>query len=201
MKKIKNIIFDLGNVLIEFNPEKFIKNNIEERDREKVLKIIFLGAEWLKLDRGTLSYEEAISIFSEKLPKYKESIESFFNKNILECLTPMEENIKVMKKLKKDGYNLYILSNFHKPAFDYINKNWDFFKEFNGATVSSYCKLLKPEKEIYQEIIRKFNLIPEETLFIDDTLVNIEMCEIFGIRGLHLKKEDELNRKIEEYLK
>lgn len=182
---IKNIIFDLGNVLIKFQPKKFIKENVDEKYREKFFEIVFCGQEWKDLDRGVLEYSEAIKIFSEKLPECTLAIKKLFDNYILDTLEPIEENIEILKKLKKD-YKLYVLSNFHYPAFDYIFENWDFFKLFDGKVVSGHCKLMKPEKEIFEMICNKYSLIPSESLFIDDVKENIEAGQNFGMNVVHL---------------
>ena len=197
---IKNIVFDLGRVLIKFEPKEYIEGNVPEEKREDFYNGIFGSTEWLMLDRGTLSYEDAKKIFKERVPGVDKQIDRLFDTNLFEILQPIEENVKLLPELKKK-YNLYILSNFHQPAFEHIFKKYDFFRLFDGHTVSCYYYLLKPEKEIYDTLIEKFNLIPEETVFIDDTKVNIEACEKEGIRGIHLPDYTELEQKLEEFLK
>ena len=194
---IKNIIFDLGNVLIRFKPEEFINKNIKEEYREKFFNVIFKGQEWADLDRGVLEYNDAIKIFSEKIPECSLEIKKFFDNYILDALEPIEKNIEIMKSLK-EKYKLYVLSNFHYPAFDYIFKNWEFFKYFDGKIVSGHCKLLKPEKEIYKLLCSTYSLKPDECVFIDDTKVNIESAEKFGIRGIHLTDINILEEKLKE---
>ena len=197
---IKNIVFDLGRVLIKFEPKEYIEQNIPEEKREDFYNGIFGSTEWLMLDRGTLSYEDAKKIFKERVSGVDKQIDRLFDVDFFEILQPIEENVKLLPKLK-EKYNLYILSNFHQPAFEHIFKKYDFFRLFDGHTVSCYYYLLKPEKEIYDTLIEKFNLIPEETVFIDDTKVNIEACEKEGIRGIHLPDYTELEQKLEEFLK
>ena len=197
---IKNIVFDLGRVLIKFEPKEYIEQNIPEEKREDFYNGIFGSTEWLMLDRGTLSYEDAKKIFKERVSGVDKQIDRLFNVDLFEILQPIEENVKLLPKLK-EKYNLYILSNFHQPAFEHIFKKFEFFKLFDGHTVSCYYYLLKPEKEIYDILIDKFNLIPEETVFIDDTKVNIDACEKEGIRGIHLPDYTELKQKLEEFLK
>ena len=190
---VRNIVFDLGNVLINFNPRDYTKN-------EKFLKEVFASPEWLMLDRGTLSYEDAKEIFKKRVPEEAEEIDRLFDTNFSGLLLPIKENTELLPELKKK-YNLYILSNFHKGAFEDIYEKYDFFKNFDGHTVSCYCHLLKPEKEIYEEILNKFSLNPEETVFIDDMKVNIEAAEKFGIKGIHLPDRTKLKEKLEEFLK
>ena len=197
---IKNIVFDLGRVLIKFEPKEYIEQNVPEEKREDFYNGIFGSTEWLMLDRGTLSYEDAKKIFKERVPGADKQIDRLFDADLFEILQPIEENVKLLPKLK-EKYNLYILSNFHQPAFEYIFKKYEFFRLFDGHTVSCYYYLLKPEKEIYDTLIDKFNLIPEETVFIDDTKVNIDACEKEGIRGIHLPDYTELKQKLEEFLK
>ena len=197
---IKNIVFDLGRVLIKFEPKEYIEQNVPEEKREDFYNGIFGSAEWLMLDRGTLSYEDAKKIFKERVPGADKQIDRLFDVDLFEILQPIEENVKLLQKLKAK-YNLYILSNFHQPAFEYISKKYEFFRLFDGHTVSCYYYLLKPEKEIYDTLINKFNLIPKETVFIDDTKVNIDACEKEGIRGIHLPDYTELKQKLEEFLK
>ena len=197
---IKNIVFDLGRVLIKFEPKEYIEQNVPEEKREDFYNGIFGSTERLMLDRGTLSYEDAKKIFKERVPGADKQIDRLFDVDLFEILQPIEENVKLLSKLKKK-YNLYILSNFHQPAFEHIFKKYEFFRLFDGHTVSCYYYLLKPEKEIYDTLIDKFNLIPEETVFIDDTKVNIDACEKEGIRGIHLPDYTELKQKLEEFLK
>lgn len=197
---IKNIVFDLGRVLIKFEPKEYIQQNVPEEKREDFYNGIFGSTEWLMLDRGTLSYEDAKKIFKERVPGADKQIDRLFDVDLFEILQPIEENVKLLPKLK-EKYNLYILSNFHQPAFEHIFKKYDFFRLFDGHTVSCYYYLLKPEKEIYDILIDKFNLIPKETVFIDDTKVNIDACEKEGIRGIHLPDYTELKQKLEEFLK
>lgn len=94
---IKNIIFDLGNVLVKYTPENFLEKNVKKERQEKFIETVFKSKEWLELDRGTLSYEDAIEKFAEIIPEDRESLEKLFNNNIMECLIPIEENIKVLK--------------------------------------------------------------------------------------------------------
>lgn len=200
VKKIKNIIFDLGRVLFIFDPEAYVENEISEEKRVSFLKEVFESPEWLMLDRGTLNYEKAKKIFKKRLPDSEKEIDEFFDEKFFDMLIPIEKNIKLLPKLK-EKYNLYILSNYHKESFEEMNRRYSFFSNFDGHVVSCYYHQLKPEKEIYETIINKFSLNPEETVFIDDFFANIEMSEKMGIKGIHLPDYNELEKKLSEFLK
>ena len=183
---IKNIIFDLGNVLVKYSPENFLNKYVKKENQEDFIINIFKSKDWLELDRGILSYEDAIEVFTKRVPEEKESIEKLFRENISSCISPIEENVEIMRKLKNNGYNVYILSNFHQPAFEYIRESWDFIREFNGDVVSCYYHYIKPEREIYETLLNKYNLTPSETIFIDDVDANINGAKELGIGGIHL---------------
>ena len=201
-KKIKNIVFDLGNVLIKFDKETYLEEKLPKEKRKDFDDNVIETREWLMLDRGTLTYAEAKKIFKEKSPHLSTEIDNFFDKDFFELLKPIKENIELLFKLKDHyEYKLYVLSNFHKDSFEYVFKHNDFFRLFEGCLVSCYFKLLKPEEKIYDTLLYEFGLIPEETLFIDDMKENIEAAENKGIRGLHLPDYTKLEEELKNILK
>jgi putative hydrolase of the HAD superfamily len=193
---IKNIVFDLGMVLIKFNPKEFLEiNNYEKKD--EIMEYIFGHEDWLKLDRGTLTEKE----LAKKLDKngnltYDEVMDIM--KIRKDIMIPFDFNEEIPKELKEKGYNLYILSNFPKIPFEEIRERDEFFAYFDGAVVSAYVKHLKPEKAIYKKLLTNYSLNPEETLFIDDKLENIISAEELGISGIHLKTPESLKEKLKE---
>lgn len=195
---IKNIIFDLGNVLLNFDPKEYVKSKITEEKVEEIYKDIFQSDEWPMLDRGTISEEDAkINIISRNIEN-KKLINIVFE-NWYDILTPIESSIDVLKGLKQMGYNVYYLSNFHLAAFECITKKYDFFECFDGGVVSYKEKLLKPEKEIYEKIIDKYNLQPNQTLFIDDMKENVNAAMKSGLKGILLENPKDLRMKLEEF--
>ena len=182
---IKNIIFDIGNVLLEFNPIDYLKKTFNDDNIEKLLyKEIFQSEEWIHLDRGTLTQEEAVKIISLRNPNNEIHIKKCMD-NWIDILTPIEGTVKIMNELKEKGYKLYLLSNFHSLAFETICSKYDFLKKFDGGIISYKENLLKPEAEIYTKLLDTYQLNAEECLFIDDTLVNIEAADKLGITTLH----------------
>ena len=197
---IKNIIFDLGNVLINYNPHDFINKNVKEENREKFFKEIFQSKEWQDSDRGTLEYDEAVKIFSKRVPEERENIKKLFDNDIQDVLFVDKTNIKYLSTLKNKDYKLYILSNFHKNSFRKISEINNFKTIFDGGVISYECHLLKPESNIYKAIIDKYGLIPEETVFIDDSLPNVQAAIKFNIHGIHLKNIKDLIKTLNNTL-
>jgi len=180
---LRNIVFDLGNVLFKFDPDEILDNLFKDSViKSKLKEAVFKTSIWKELDRGTLSFEEAKKIFNEKNPTIKEEIDLLL-KEWKNYLHPINENIEILSKLKEKN-KLFVLSNFHDDAFNYIRERYSFFDIFDGMVVSYKEKLLKPEKEIYLLLLKRYNLNPEETFFVDDMVENIKAAEELGIKGI-----------------
>lgn len=187
----KNIIFDIGNVLLDFNPKEYLKLKLKEDKIIEVYEEIFKSEEWLMLDRGTILEEEAIDIIANRSNENAELIKLSFE-NWYDILRPIDKNISVLRKLKESGYKVYYLSNFHLKAFENVTSKYDFFNIFDGGVVSYEEKLIKPEIEIYNKIIEKYNLNANESIFIDDMEENIEKAKEVGFKTILFKNEEEL---------
>ncbi len=197
---VKNIIFDIGNVLLEFKPLDYLKRTFNDENLEKLLyKEIFQCEEWVHLDRGILTQDEVVKLISLRNPKYEVHIKKCMD-NWIEILTPIEGTVKILSKLKENGYKLYLLSNFHSLAFETVYSKYDFFKYFDGGIISYKEKLLKPENKIYTKLLDTYNLNAEECLFIDDTLVNIEAANILGINTLHFESYETLKKSLDKFI-
>lgn len=195
----KNIIFDLGNVLLDFKPEEYLKTKIVEVDKvPEVHKELFQSEEWVMLDRGTLTEEEAKRIIIKNSNKNGHLIKLAFE-NWYELLTPIEDSVKVMKELKDAKYKVYFLSNFHLLAFEYVTKRYDFFNLFDGGIVSYKEKLIKPEDGIYKRIIEEYQIKPEESIFIDDSHGNIEGARKLNFETILFKNSKDLREKLKAY--
>lgn len=185
---IKNVIFDIGNTLIAFKPIDYL-NKVFNNNKplvDTLYQTIFKSDEWTSLDRGTITQEEAVSRFCSRKPELKEQIEHVM-KNWNEMHAPMEESVKLLYDLKSRGYRIYLLSNYHVKAFDYIYNKFDFIRAVDGRVISSHVKLLKPQREIYEALLSKYGLKPDECVFIDDFDKNIEAANKIGIHGICFK--------------
>lgn len=192
----KNIIFDLGNVLLDFNPKKYFEKKIDKKTIEAIQEIVFESKEWLMLDKGIITEKNVIEVLCGRRPEHEEAIRFVF-KEWYDVLQPIEKNIKILRKLKEKGYKLYFLSNFHTLAFEKVNERYDFFELFDGGIVSCKVNLLKPEKKIYETLLETYGLEPKECVFIDDTKKNVDTAEALGITGIWLEKQDKLEHELE----
>jgi len=198
---IKNIVFDLGNVLLDFDPKSYLDELGYSDDlKAQLINEIFETEEWLQLDRGTISQKQAVEKWQQRNPELADEIAKVMAE-WEKILTLKTDSLEILKSTAKKNYNLYILSNFHQLAFDYISSKYDFFKYFDGRVISADVNLIKPEAEIYDHLLNKFNLKAEETLFIDDSKANIEAALKKGIRVIHFKDAESLDEELKLYLK
>ena len=193
---IRNIIFDLGNVLFSWKPEEYLKrNNYPSEKIEVLFSDIFRSEEWLLLDNGDLSIEEASERISSKSTLKKDEISLAFDQRI-EILHPLENNINLLPKLKERGFRLYYLSNFEKDLFHEVQEIYNFFKLFDGGIISAEVRLSKPDTRIYKTLLKKYHLKSGESLFIDDLHDNVLGARESGIRAIHLDYPEKLSELI-----
>ncbi|NLK68946.1 MAG: HAD family phosphatase [Clostridiaceae bacterium] len=193
---IKSVIFDIGRVLLRFEPKDYLYKLYGRGEKsERLYNIVFGSKTWLDLDRGTVSYDDAIKIMASECNSLSREIEYLIH-NWIEIMTPIEESINLLKEIKTKGYNTFVLSNYHKEAFETVYSKYDFFRLFDGMFISSHYGLLKPEKEIYEKMLQKFSLNPTECFFIDDTPVNISASKELGIEGVVFKNPQLLRQDL-----
>ena len=196
-----NIVFDLGNVLLNFNPQQYLnKLNLSQREREKLYENIFNSEEWIKLDRGTIPQKQAIVKMKERCPELEDKIVKIMNE-WQHILTPRNKTVAILKKLASANYPLYVLSNFHKQAFQYVRDEYSFFKLFDGIVISAHENCIKPEPEIYETLIQRYHINTNETVFIDDSSQNVKGAEKMGIKAIQYKNEIKLKEDLNSILK
>jgi epoxide hydrolase-like predicted phosphatase len=197
---IKNIIFDLGNVLISFRPsEYFDQKNYPENIKAVILSDIFGSKEWLMLDNGMISTHEAIDAIASKSSLKKEEIAHIFNLRT-DLLFPIDGNVRLLPELKKQGFRMFFLSNFPMDVFEEVKTGYYFFKYFDGGVISAEVKVSKPDSRIYDFLLKKYSLVPSECLYIDDIEINVKEAEAAGMKGLVTFGSLEISREIEKAL-
>ena len=180
---IKNVIFDLGNVVLKLKWDIVLDKYSNNKEDKKLLdEVIFNSEEWQKLDEGTIEKQAAINNMLSKLPERLHSSCFGIMKDWQEGFVINTEILDFIDSLKNNGYKTYILSNAPLDVPDYLEKN-DLNKYFDGKIISAEEKMAKPNRNIYELILNRFSLVPEECLFIDDKKENINGAISCGING------------------
>lgn len=200
---IKNIIFDLGGVVIKYDQRKIINTFTNNDDEIKyIFDEIFHSNEWKLMDLGLITKEEVIqNINSRNNNKYKELTEKFLNE-WYKTQVINQDVVNIAKKLKENEYNIYVLSNMATTTYEYY-KNNDFFKLCNGIVISAHEHIKKPDEKIFNILLDRYSLKAEECLFIDDddTGKSYNVANSIGILGRKVKSNDsaDINKLLKEY--
>ncbi len=181
---IRNIVFDMGGVLIAWDPARIVARlGLSGEDARLLRREVFQSVEWVSLDRGTLSEREALERFSRRLPErlHEAAIRCVYWWK--EELWPTEGMAELIRELDSLGYGIYLLSNATSALHGYFPRIPG-AEHFRGLLVSADWKLLKPQREIYEKLFSEQKLEPAECLFLDDYPPNVEGAERCGMPGL-----------------
>lgn len=194
------VIFDLGGVLIDWNPRYLYKKLINDDEKmEWFLDNICTGTWNAEQDAGkptSLATAEKVAEF----PQYKEWIEAYYGRWIETVGGDIPETVELLKKLRKGGkYKIYALSNWSGEFFPLMVERFDFLKLFDGLVVSGYEKAKKPEPELYHIILDRYKLNPSECVFIDDSPNNLLTAQGLGIKTILFKSAGDLQLRLMEY--
>ena len=182
---IRNIIFDLGNVIINYNQEQIINNFTKKEEEIKyIYDEIFHAPEWELMDLGNITNDEAIEVINKRNEfKYQKLTDNFLH----EWYKKQEINrdiVEIAKKLKKNGYKLFVLSNMANLTYEYFKKD-EFFSLCTGIIISAHEHLIKPDEKVFRLLLDRYKLNAEECLFIDDdpSEQNYKTANKIGIQG------------------
>jgi putative hydrolase of the HAD superfamily len=204
MNTIKNIIFDIGNVILNFNLEDILPHfTCDDHEKNFIVDTIINSPEWLQyalIDTGYISREDAISILKDRTNhKHDELIEKFLY-GYTKYSIINENVIALMKKLKDNGYQIYLLSNINKHTHDSIRSS-ELFSLVDGYVFSYLEHKVKPYESIYLELLSRYQLVPNECLFIDDKKENVITANSLGILGNSVLPDNftSIEKLLEEY--
>ena len=192
---IKNIIFDFGGVLIDWNPRYAYKTVFANpEDMEIFLRNVCNDAWNVEQDRGR-TLEEGTELLQKKFPEHHELIQLFYDKWEVMLHSDMPETVDILYKVKPN-YNLYGLTNWSAETFPIAYERYSFFKEFIGIVVSGAEKLIKPDERIFQVLLDRYNLNASESIFIDDNLNNIKTAQKMGFYVIHFTNAEALKEQL-----
>lgn len=180
---IRNIIFDMGNVLLDYNPDAAMELlHIRSEARAIIKQELFLGEEWKQGDLGYITNAERYDGVSKRVPEeyHKELRQVVDHWDV--CMVPLPWAKEYVKYKKDEGYHLYILSNACAEFYHYFPRHYD-MDLFDGIVVSSDLHIVKPDTRIYTYLLDTYHIRAEESLFIDDVKANVEAAVRLGIHG------------------
>ncbi|WP_343680517.1 HAD family phosphatase [Chryseobacterium arthrosphaerae] len=195
--KIKNIIFDFGGVLMDWNPRYFFKDYFNDDDKMEYFLENIAQNEWnIEQDRGR-SLSEGTEIQIKKFPEWEKEIRAYYDNWTVMLKSDIPQNVDVLRKLKNTDYQLFGLTNWSAETFPYALENYDFFQIFDGKiVVSGTEKLIKPDPAIWHILLERYNIQAGESVFIDDNPKNIEMARSLGFATIHVTPDTNLEQEL-----
>lgn len=196
---IKNVIFDVGNVLVSFRWRELMKDLGISEDLQKVFaKTVFGNPLWNELDRGVLDEKEVLDKMREENSAYSGEFDLIWA-NIDKIIEPYDYAVGMMDTLKAKGLKIYLLSNYPKRLFELHTEcgRFPFIDKIDGKIVSGFVKCIKPDKEIYECLLSEYNLKAEECVFLDDRKDNIEAAKQIGMNGIVFERYEQAWAELE----
>lgn len=197
---IKNIVFDIGNVLAGFHWQDFFHSfGYSEEVFEQLADATVRSPLWNEMDRGKITDEELIAGFIANNPAVEKEIREVYA-NIKRMIVRYDYAIPWIKELKGRGYGVYVISNFGETAFAECSGALDFLSEVDGAIISYQEKLVKPDYEIYRLLYKRYGLNAGECVFIDDVAKNVEAAKETGMKGIVFCTLSQVKEELEALL-
>ncbi len=196
---IQNIIFDFGGVLMDWNPRYFFKNYFNDDEKMEFFLNNIAIDEWnIEQDRGR-SLAEGTEILVAQFPEWEKEIRAYYDNWTIMLKSDIPENVAVLRKLEKTNYELFGLTNWSAETFPYALENYDFFSIFDGKiVVSGTEKLIKPNPEIWNLLLNRYQIKAEESVFIDDNAKNIEVAQTLGFKVIHILENTDLEQELKQ---
>lgn len=193
---IKTIIFDIGNVLVDFNFQIcFRAFSPDEETYQKVLKATIKSPIWAEFDRGVMSDEEILNGFIANDPSIEGILREMFN-SLEGIIKKREYSVPWIKELQKNGYKVLVLSNFPKKVHELFQEELDFLNHVDGGILSYQDKVIKPDESIYKLLMERYQLLPEECVFLDDLKENLVTANKLGMHTILFTVKDEAENEL-----
>ena len=201
---IRNVIFDVGNVLIEFDWQKFLRRLFDGETAKIVSPAMWGTAAWDEMDRGVLSMDEVTALFIANAPDYAPQIREALDR-IGECPAVKPYTIPWIRELKQQGYRVYYLSNYFRTLWEKRPDIRAFADETDGGTFSWHEQVIKPDPAAFRRLLERYQLHAEESLFIDDSPKNIAAAQALGFHAVrftdYAQQHDDIMKYLAEHTK
>jgi 2-haloacid dehalogenase len=191
---INTIIFDLGAVLIDWNPHHLYRKLIADDEQRQYFLDNICTSDWNEEQDAGRSLKEGTELLVSQHPEHEENIRAFYGRWDEMLAGPIQGTVDIFKALKESGrYKIYALSNWSAETFEIAQRKFEFLNWFDGMVVSGLEKIRKPDPAFYNLLLTRYQVKPEEAVFIDDNYRNILAAESLGIKSIHFTSAEELS--------
>lgn len=197
---IRNVVFDLGGVLLTWRPQEIIDAFYTEPALRTALREhVFDHADWVEMDRGTLDELALVPRFAGRMARSQSEMAALLDR-VRDSLLPMPATIELATSLRDRGLKLYALSNMSQRMFGYLESRYEFFELFEGIVISGAINLMKPDPKIYRHLVERFAIRTDETVFIDDMPRNVESAQRLGIASIRFENAEQCAHELDAML-
>jgi 2-haloacid dehalogenase len=201
MAHINTIIFDLGGVLIDWNPRYVFREVFQSDEKADWFIENICTLDWNEQQDEGYPIADAVEEKVKEFPTWENEIRTYYSRWADMLKGPIPGTVSIFSELKKSGrYKLYALTNWSAELFPVARSRYDFLQWFDGIVVSGEEKMRKPAPEFYERLLYKFNVIPGQAVFIDDNLLNIESAATLGLNVIHFTTPDAFQKKLKQIL-
>lgn len=200
MNGVSTVVFDLGGVLIDWNPRHLYRKILaDEPEKMEWFLSNICTSEWnAKQDAGR-TMQEACDVLVQEYPEHEELIRVYYDRWEEMIAGPIEGTVDILRRVRDSTYSLYGLTNWSAETFPVARERFEFLGWFEGIVVSGDIGLIKPDPTIFEHLISTFDLTPEETVFIDDSAPNVETAGQMGFRAIRFEDPDQLQSELERH--
>ncbi len=196
---IKNIVFDIGNVLAPFSWQKTYKKLFGDGELyDKIANATVLSEDkWAEIDRGVLTYDEVLESFIKNEPDLSAEIKLAVN-TIFDDISQYEYSEDWVLRLKAKGYKVYLLSNFGDKPYNTCLPRFAFSKHVDGGIISYEVRRIKPNNDIFEALCGKYSIKAQESVFIDDSQKNVDAAKALGFNGIVFDEKINVDKKLND---
>jgi putative hydrolase of the HAD superfamily len=200
MGAVRNVIFDLGGVLLDWNPDKIASRFESEPElRARLKEALFGHADWQLFDRGTFTEAELIERVRARTGRDTAEISAIIDA-VRESLDEKPDTVKLLRALHQRGTDLFCLSNMPMSIYDHLRRRHVFWDAFRGIVISGEVRMMKPEPEVFAHLLEKYELRPDETVFVDDLSANVDAARRVGLHGILFKDAAQCRSELDPLL-
>jgi 2-haloacid dehalogenase len=196
VRKIKSVVFDLGGVLIDWNPRHLYRKVFDNEEEMEWFLSEICTYEWNLQQDGGKTFSEATAELSALHPHLSDKIALYYGRWEEMLGEEIKGSAEILLKLKSDGMPLYALTNWSHEAFPVALERYGFMTQFDGIVVSGYEKLLKPDHAIYRVLMERYSINPAESVYIDDNKHNADAAAELGFHAIHFLTSEQLRDEL-----
>lgn len=199
-RPVRNVIFDLGGVVFDWNPDHIVARVQPVPELRAALKAALFGhADWRLFDRGTLTEPELIERLQARLGSTQAGVVAILDV-VRNSLVEKPETLELIRALQRQGTPLYCLSNMPATIYTHLRQRHRFWDVFSGVVISGEVQMMKPEPEVFQHLLARFGLRAEESVFVDDLPANVESARQVGLHAICFKDAAQCRRELDQIL-